>query len=48
MKQVATSALLALVCLFIGIFFDPEGGGDVFFQNFNCLSMLYIVFYPRR
>jgi hypothetical protein len=26
----------------LGLFFNPEGGGDMFFQNVGCLSMGYM------
>jgi hypothetical protein len=31
-----------------GLFFDPEDGSDMFFQNFGWLSTEYMALYPRR
>jgi hypothetical protein len=42
MKQVASSALS------LGLYFDAEYGGDVFFRNFCWLSTDYTRLYPRR
>jgi hypothetical protein len=32
----------------LGLFFDPEHGGDMFLRNVGCLSMDYTKLYPRR
>jgi hypothetical protein len=32
----------------LGLFFDPEDGGDMFLQNVGLLSMEYTVLYSRR
>jgi hypothetical protein len=32
----------------LGLFSDPEDGGDMFLQNVSGLSMDYVVLYPRR
>jgi hypothetical protein len=33
---------------FLGLFFDPEYGGDMFVRNVGWLSMDYMALYPRR
>jgi hypothetical protein len=33
--------------LLLGIFFDPEDGGDMFLQNVGCPSMDYTALYIR-
>jgi hypothetical protein len=30
------------------LFFDPEDGGDIFFQNVGWLSTDYMALYPRK
>jgi hypothetical protein len=32
----------------LGVFFDPDGGGDMFFRNVGWFSAEYAVLYPRR
>jgi hypothetical protein len=32
----------------LGLFFDPEDGGDMFLRNINWLSTDYTALYPRR
>jgi hypothetical protein len=32
----------------LGLFFDPEDGGNIFIQNASCLSTNYTALYPRR
>jgi hypothetical protein len=32
----------------LGIFFDPENGGDIFLRNFGGLSTDYEALYPKR
>jgi hypothetical protein len=32
----------------LGLFFNPEDGGDMFLQNISWLSMVYVVLYIRR
>jgi hypothetical protein len=32
----------------LGLFFDPEDGGDKFLRNSSWLSLDYMVLYPRR
>jgi hypothetical protein len=32
----------------LGLFFDPEDGGDMFLQNVNELSIGYTALYSRR
>jgi hypothetical protein len=32
----------------LGSFFNPEDGGNIFFQNISCLSMDYTALYLRR
>jgi hypothetical protein len=32
----------------LGLFFEPEDGGDMFLRNDGLLSTDYIVLYPRR
>jgi hypothetical protein len=32
----------------LGLFFDPEDGGDIFLPNFGWLSMDYMALYPRK
>jgi hypothetical protein len=32
----------------LGLFFDPEDGGDMFLQNVSRLSTDYAALYPRR
>jgi hypothetical protein len=34
--------------LLLGLFFDPEDGGDMFLQNVSCLLVDYTASYPRR
>jgi hypothetical protein len=34
--------------LFLGLVFDPEDGGDMFFRNIGSLSADYAVLYPKR
>jgi hypothetical protein len=35
-------------CFLLGLFFDPENGGDTFLQNAGCLSVDYTALHPRR
>jgi hypothetical protein len=32
----------------LGLFFDPEDGGNMFLLNDECLSVDYTALYPRR
>jgi hypothetical protein len=32
----------------LGLFFDPEDGGDIFLRNVGWLSTDYIALYPSR
>jgi hypothetical protein len=32
----------------LGLFIDPEDGGDMFPQNVSCLAMDYTALHPRR
>jgi hypothetical protein len=32
----------------LGLFFDPEEGGDMFLRNVDSLSTVYRELYPRR
>jgi hypothetical protein len=34
--------------LWLGLFFNPKDGGDMFLRNVHCLSTVYTVLYPRR
>jgi hypothetical protein len=34
--------------LLLGLFFDPEDGGDIFLRNVVWLSTDYTTLYPRR
>jgi hypothetical protein len=34
--------------IFLGLFFDPEDGSDVFLQNVGWLSLDYMALYPRK
>jgi hypothetical protein len=36
------------VDFFLDLFFDTEGGGDVFLRNVGWLSTDYMTLYPRR
>jgi hypothetical protein len=31
----------------LGLFFDPEDGGDIFLQNVGLFALHYTAFYPR-
>jgi hypothetical protein len=33
---------------FLGLFLDPEDGGEVFLQNVGCLTTDHTALYPRR
>lgn len=44
-------SLLVLCCyagFFVGLFFELEGGGDIFIQNLCWLSVDYMALYPGR
>jgi hypothetical protein len=44
-------ALLATclhTCFLLGLYFDPEDGGDMFLRNVGSLSTDYTALYPRR
>jgi hypothetical protein len=48
-KQTRTLVCYLLhIGLLLGLFFDPENRGDMFFRNFSWLSTDYTALYPRR
>jgi hypothetical protein len=42
------TAEIAISFWFLGLFFDPEDGGDMYLRNVGPLSADYIALYPRR
>jgi hypothetical protein len=36
------------LAVFLGLFFGPEDGSDIFLQNINLLSTHFMAVYPRR
>jgi hypothetical protein len=49
-QQVIKQRLCCMLALVfsLGLFFDPEDGGDVFLHDIRYISMDYIVLYPTR
>jgi hypothetical protein len=47
-REAGNNQSLFHLSLLLGLFFDPEDGGEMFFGNFGWLSTDYMALYPRR
>jgi hypothetical protein len=47
-RREEASKKILYACFFLGLLFDPEGGGDVFIRNAGLLPTYFKALYPRR